>query len=94
LVECVIDPSSFAPINEQAGILEDLEMEREARLSVIQGILQIADTLLALRQEVEKLEAGFVGQGMKDLCGTPEIFGSDIRHEGTIHQRILISQES
>lgn len=67
LVKGIIDPPAVSSIDEQAGILKCFQMEGQARLSGFQSICQIADTLLAVCQQLQKLESCLVRECMEQL---------------------------
>ncbi len=58
-VQSVIHPATFPPVRHQAGILQDLEMERQPRLRRLERIGEVADAPLA---EPEALQDGEPGR--------------------------------
>ncbi len=63
-VQFVVVPASVPAIPHHPGLLERLQMKREAGLAHVEFVRQLTDTPLALGQEVDDLQSSLVGQGM------------------------------
>src|SRR5437660_8161608 len=48
LADGVIDPASLAPVGDQAGLLEGLEVKRESRLCRADDLRELTDTTVAV----------------------------------------------
>jgi hypothetical protein len=62
----VIHPTSFAAIIEQAGILQDLQMERQSGLRALEQASQFTNTVFAALQPFQQVQSRRIGQGMKE----------------------------
>lgn len=69
-IKPIVDPSTLAAIRDRTGILQRLEMEREARLPGLQCTGQVADTPFPIGELVEDAEPCLVSQGVKQT-GAP-----------------------
>ena len=64
-VQCVVDPTSLAPIGHEARIAQRLQVERQARLRRVEAVLQLADAPLTVGQHFDDLQSCLIGQRMK-----------------------------
>src|SRR6185295_1958542 len=71
--ETVIGPPALAPIGDQSGVLQRLEMEAEPRLRGVEQVLEIADALLPSLQPVDDRETRLIGEGVEDPAHAPEV---------------------
>ncbi len=78
-VKRVIDPSTLAAIGEKTGVLQSLEMEREARLAGLERTGQVAYALFAIGQLVKDAKASLIGQGGTDGRFASRLVPSPIR---------------
>src|SRR5688500_8619718 len=72
-IEMVVHPAAFLAVVHEPGVLEDLQMERKARLRRVQQIGEIADTLLTAPEPLHDCQARFVGERVKQLHGSREV---------------------
>lgn len=79
-VEGVIHPSALAAVRHQAGVLQGLEVERQAGLAGLQGVGEVADTLLALSELLDHAEPRLVGKGMEPARHTRQVHRRDAPH--------------
>jgi hypothetical protein len=66
-VQIVMDPASILPIADDAGVLENAKMERKTRLSRVERIGELANAPLSFAEQLDDLESGLVGEGVKKL---------------------------
>src|ERR1700694_1874476 len=66
-IELVVNPPPVLPVVDDSSILENAEMERKTRLSSVQSIGQLADAPLSFAEQLDDLESGLVGEGVKQL---------------------------
>jgi hypothetical protein len=60
-------PPAILPVTDDSRILENAEMEGQARLGGVQRIGQLADAPLAFAEQLDDLEPGLIGEGVKEL---------------------------
>jgi hypothetical protein len=87
----VIHPAPLPTIPKQAGILERLQVKRHEGLASLEGIGEIADTLLAFAEAFQDLQARFVTERPKPSRGLLRILYSN-QSSTVLHQSLLISQ--
>src|ERR1051325_9344880 len=73
LVQRVVHPATLFAIRNQAGILEHLQMEGQARLRRVEQVGQVADAALSPAQPLHDLETCFVRERVKQLDGAGEL---------------------
>ena len=66
-LEGVVRPAAVAPVGDEAGILEDLQVIGEARLAGLERVSQIADAFLTIEESRDDLDARLVGKGVTEL---------------------------
>ena len=59
-VQGIVDPPAIRAITNEAGLFQYFEMEAEPRLGRLQGIRELTDTLLAVSQSIEDLQARLI----------------------------------
>src|SRR5258708_27047809 len=79
-VERVVDPAPLTAVAEQPGVLQGLEVERQARLSGLQHVGQVAHALLAAPQSPDDPEPRRLGQRAKQRCPPPQLPFPPPRH--------------
>src|SRR5437879_9194605 len=81
-VEGVVDPAPLTAVAQQPGVLQGLEVERQARLSGLQHVGQVAHALLAAAQSLDDPEPRRIGQRAKQCGRALEIPVRRGRHGG------------
>jgi hypothetical protein len=66
-VELVVNPTAVLSISHDPGVLQNPKVERQSRLGSIESIGELADAPLSFAQQLDYLESGFVGEGVKEL---------------------------
>jgi hypothetical protein len=66
-IQLVVNPASVFPVANDSRVLQNAEMERQARLSGIQRIGELTHTSLPFAKQLDDLESGLVGEGVKEL---------------------------
>jgi len=66
-IQLVVNPTSVLPVAYDSRVLEYAQMERQPRLSRVQRVGQLADAPLAFAEQLDDLESGLVGEGVKEL---------------------------
>ena len=84
-------PASFSAIGDQPSFLQDAEMEGEPRLSSVEIILQIADTLLAAAKLLDDTKTRLVGECMEELRRPAHV---DRSRHAVMYQDLLFGQEA
>ena len=74
-VKLVVNPASILSVPDDSRILENSEMEGQTRLSGIQRIGELADAAFSFAEQLDDLESGLVGEGVKQL---DRAFGSGV----------------
>src|SRR5262245_5512216 len=90
-VQRVVHPSPVLAIGDETRILEDLQVEREARLRRLERVGEVTHALLALAQQRDETKPRLVAQRMKPALSLCEI-GRDERHGGRVYQDRLMRQ--
>jgi len=62
-----MDPAPIPPIADDAGVLENAKMERQTRLCRVERIGELANAPLSFAKQLDDLESGLVGEGVKEL---------------------------
>src|ERR1700680_4069730 len=93
-IQFVVNPAPVLPVADDSRVLEHAQMERQARLSGIERVGQLTDTPLAFAEQLDDLESGLVGEGVKQLDCT---FGSGVGrcdHNSNISIKLVVSIRS
>lgn len=85
-VQGIVNPPPVGTVGYQSRILEHLEVEREPRLTCLEGGGEIADTLLPGPQLREDLKARLVRQGMEQPSNLCRVRGAGRHREMVIYQ--------
>src|SRR6266404_5718106 len=80
-VEGVVDPAPLTAVAQQPGVLQGLEVERQARLSGLQHVGQVAHALLATAQSLDDPEPRRIGQRAKQRDRALEVLVRRRRHD-------------
>jgi hypothetical protein len=66
-IELIMNPPSILPVANDSGVFENAEMERQTGLRGIERIGKLADTPFPFAEQLDDLEPGLVGEGVKEL---------------------------
>jgi hypothetical protein len=85
LIQGVIDPPSLGAISDQAGFLEDPQMKRQAGLTGLEGLRQVADALFPILKTGDNPEPRLIGKRVKNADEPSNIFADRLRHDKRIY---------
>src|SRR4051812_29932944 len=78
--ELVVGPRSFAPGLHHGRVPEDPELAGSVRLRQSQGALHVADAQLAMAEQGDDPQAGFVPQRLEQARDLPDLEGRSPRN--------------
>ena len=87
-----MNPASVLSIADDAGILENAQMEREPRLRGVEGIGELADAPFPAAEKLDDLESGLVGEGVEELDRTLGAGSSRYGHGRNISRNVVGSR--
>jgi len=65
--QLVVNPPTILPVADDSRVLENAKMERQSGLGGIERIGQLADAPLSFAEQLDDLESGLIGEGVKEL---------------------------
>jgi hypothetical protein len=65
--QLIVNPPPILPVADDSRVLENPKMERQARLGSVERIGQLANAPLSFAKQLDDLESGLVGEGVKEL---------------------------
>ena len=79
--QLVVNPPAILPVADDSRVLENAKMERQAGLRGIECIGQLADAPLSFAEQLDDLESGLIGEGVKELDRALGRVVSGYRHD-------------
>ena len=85
-IQGVIDPPSLGAISHQTGFLENPQMKRQAGLTGLEHLRQVADALFSILETRDDPESRLIGKRVKNGNEPSDIFADHLRHDDGIYQ--------
>jgi hypothetical protein len=79
-IQRVVHPAAFTPINQDSGIFENLQMERQAGLTSLKAFCEITDAFFSAAQTFDDLESCLIRERMKEARGLRSICRGRAKH--------------
>jgi hypothetical protein len=89
--QLVVNPPAILSVADDSRLLENAKMERQAGLRGIECVGQLADASLSFAEQLDDLESGLVGKGMKELDRALGRVVSQHSHGFNISRNIVVS---
>src|SRR5438445_1710764 len=88
----VVNPPSIFAVANDPSVLENPQMEGQPGLCGVESIGQLAHTALSLAKQLDDLESGLVGEGVKELdCALGAGIGCNC-HDPNISRKVVGSR--